>query len=444
MKQMQQNSGSPRHEPVRKPVLFTAVILGVVALAGAVLYLHTSKSPEQTQTPVETVQTSNAPAADEDPLLLPNGTNLAAMAQTPAPGISAVPLKTSPAAVENRPVRPEPSAYTKRLVDILSTIDTKTPMTPEKAGEWKTAMDQLVKEGAGSIPAIQQFLDKNEDVRFNYGTGTNLLGETTVRAALIEALGQISGPESLAAQSQLLAMTADPAEIAMLANQLEKAAPEQYRQLAMDAARSALEMAAAGKLPDRDVGPLFSLLQKYGDANTVDYLKGMMNNWRYYGAIALSDLPNGAGVPALVDMVKNQDSAAKGTRNVALWMLAQEADSDVARNTLLEQAKNSTVPCSSWIEISSILGGNVFYIGNPTAQGRVPVSGERSWLLRQGNQAFYSIPRTTPYAQDQLAQRLALIDQLIAANQGCPDMNAMLQKAKADLLARNPQPVSGQ
>jgi hypothetical protein len=37
-----------------------------------------------------------------------------------------------------------------------------------------------------------------------------------------------------------------------------------------------------------------------------------------------------------------------------------------------------------------------------------------------------------------------LLDRLIAANQACPDMNAMLQKAKADLMGRYAQPVPAQ
>ncbi len=321
-------------------------------------------------------------------------------------------------------------------MEILSGLDSKTPMTPEKAAEWKQAMEQLVKEGAGAIPAIQQFLEKNEDLRFNYGGGTNLLGESTLRTALIKTLAGIQGPESLALQAQILQTTADPTEIALLARQLDRQAPEQYRAMAIEAAQAALEMARTGKLPDRDVGPLFSILQQYGGENMVDYLKGSMGNWSYYSAIALADLPNGAGIPALVDMVANPESTGRTSRMVALWMLAQEAESELARTTLLEQTQKASIPCPLWMQLSSILSGNIFQIGNATAEGRIPAGGEQSWILRQGNQSFYSTPSPTGLPPEYVNQRVAFIEQLIAANAQCPEAIGWLQKAKADLLAR--------
>jgi hypothetical protein len=319
-------------------------------------------------------------------------------------------------------------------MDILSDVDPKTPMTPEKAAQWKQALQQLAQEGAGALPAIQQFLDRNQDVKLDFGGDTNIIGESTLRTALIKVLDNIGGPEAMAFEAQWMQSTTDPNEIAMLARQLEKQAPEQYRQLALEAAQAALSMAASGKLPDRDVGPLFSLLQQYGDANSVDYLKSQMGKWKYYGAIALSQLPNGAGVPALTDMVKETEPGP--TRNVGFWMLAQDVDSDLAQSTLLDQAQKSTIPCPTWIEISSILAGNEFHIGSAEAQKRLPVAGERSWKLNNGNQNFYSTPRTDPYTVDQISRRIAVLQQMIAANKNCPEAVEWLQKALAQLQGR--------
>jgi hypothetical protein len=405
----------------------------LICFGGAVLLLKYPYAPAEVASTEESPPSKSNPQ-EEPPLVQPSAKapSLPITTTTPQPNLSPVPPTNT--AVELKPSRPEPSAYTKRLMDILSDVDPKTPMTPEKAAQWKQALQQLAQEGAGALPAIQQFLDRNQDVKLDFGGDTNIIGESTLRTALIKVLDNIGGPEAMAFEAQWMQSTTDPNEIAMLARQLEKQAPEQYRQLALEAAQAALSMAASGKLPDRDVGPLFSLLQQYGDANSVDYLKSQMGKWKYYGAIALSQLPNGAGVPALTDMVKETEPGP--TRNVGFWMLAQDVDSDLAQSTLLDQAQKSTIPCPTWIEISSILAGNEFHIGSAEAQKRLPVAGERSWKLNNGNQNFYSTPRTDPYTVDQISRRIAVLQQMIAANKNCPEAVEWLQKALAQLQGR--------
>src|SRR5205814_7367270 len=113
-----------------------------------------------------------------------------------------------------------------------------------------------------------------------------------------------------------------PGGSAWLAPSLEQQAPGQYGPSAMEAAREALGMATAGKLEGRDVGPLFGLLQQYGGADAISELQGVSSQYRYYAAIALANMPDGAGISALVQMVQDPEALSKGGRAPALQMLA--------------------------------------------------------------------------------------------------------------------------
>lgn len=426
MGQVQQND-RPGEGAVRKSVLIVIVIAALVCVAA---FFFLKSRPAQTEVVDSEEAAAASPVASEEPALAQSTGSSPAppVAPTPPASTSLSPKASNPA--ETKPGRPEPSSYTRRLMEILSDVDPKTPMTPEKAAQWKQALQQLAQEGAGALPAIQQFLDKNQDVRLD----GSLLGETTLRTALIKVLDSIGGSEAIAFEAQWMQTTTDPNEIALLARQLDKQAPEQYRQLALQAAQSALALANSGKLQDRDVGPLFSLIQQYGDANSVDYIKSVSGKWKYYGAIALAQLPDGAGVPALTEMVKETEPSQ--TRNVGFWMLAQDIDSDLAQSTLLEQAQKSTIPCPTWIEISSILAGSEFHFGSAEIEKRQPVAGERGWKLNNGNQNFYSIPRTTPYTVEQINRRVSVIQGLMAANKNCPEAVEWLQKALSDVQGK--------
>src|SRR5262249_13026184 len=149
-----------------------------------------------------------------------------------------------------------------------------------------------------SVPAIREFLEKNMEYDFGQG-GKQALGFNSARAAMFDALGQIGGPEAVGVLSGSLQNSADPKDIALLAQTLEKLEPNQHRQEFFTAAREALDMAGSGKLSDRDVAPLFELYQKYGDASTAAELANNSKNWNYYSMIALAQLPDGAGIGSL-------------------------------------------------------------------------------------------------------------------------------------------------
>lgn len=160
--------------------------------------------------------------------------------------------------------RPEPSPQTRRLVKSLSEIDlVPGALTPKRVEAWKKTLLELQDHGTGAVPAIEEFFERNVDMRLDSGPGANLLGERTLRIALMKVLFDIPAPENVDLQARVLRTTIDPDEIAVLARQLELQAPGEYRDAIIEAAKGSLDNARKGNLPGRDTGPLIKLLNDY-------------------------------------------------------------------------------------------------------------------------------------------------------------------------------------
>jgi hypothetical protein len=252
--------------------------------------------------------------------------------------------------------------------------------------------------------------------------------------SLLDALGNMAGPEALALSAQVLQNTTDPREISLLARNLERQAPEQYRDAAISAARAAMAEAGAGRLTGKDIGPLFEVLSTYGGPNAVqDFQQAATGQWKYYATIALAGLPEGAGVPALVQMVADSG----GGRVAAMQALAQLIpDYPDARDVIIEQAKQARIPDATWINIAGALIGERFQIGNASGDNNPNL---RTWHLAYGNQNYYAA--LSPLTPEQVQQRLALIDQFLSVNVNNAFATAALQDAKGKLVARQPAPV---
>ena len=425
-------------EGIRKPVLYGVIVL-VVAAVGAVVMSQKKKEPEPAPQPAE-------PAAQPaytrpKPLHTVTGTGEpepAAAAAPNSPPVTATPATPRPPATATTvtAVRlPEPTPETRALVSALANLDLKSiPLTPEAAAAWRDSLGRLVQSGAAGLPAIQEYLALNKDIAFDAVPGAAaLLGSSSLRMSLLEALGNVNTPDGLALSSQILQSTTDPREIALLAQNLERNAPEQYREAALAAARGAMAEASAGRLTSKDVGPLFDVLARYGGANAVgDFQQAASGQYKYYSTIALADLPDGAGVPALVQMVTDPKNQAVGSRIAALQALAQlSADHPDARNVLMEQAKQGTIPGATWINIASSLSGDKFQIGSPTTANNPNL---RSWHLSYGNQNYFASPG--PLTADQVQQRLGLVEQFLTLNANNSIAQTALQDARNKLIAR--------
>jgi hypothetical protein len=339
------------------------------------------------------------------------------------------------------PAFAEPTPETRALVNGLVKLDLAGgPLSDEQVAAWKKNLKDLVDHGATAVPAIREFLAKNVDLDFGAG-GSQVLGYGSARAALVDTLTQIGGPESVAALSGALQVTADPREVAILAQDLEKLEPGVHQQEAVEAARQSLEIASTRKLETADVAPLFEVLQKYGGAGVVTELEKAAGHWNYYGPIALAQLPEGAGIPSLVQLAQDPQ-AANATRDAAMQMLALVSDqSTEARAALVEQARLNRISEFAWGLIAPALSGDRVAFENSAFddRGSLPqVAGVRS-TGTSDNQHFYSAP--VEVTDSQATQRTALIDELLSVATG-PAAQQVLQQSRASLLTRLSQVAS--
>jgi len=432
--------GAEPKETVRKPVLIIITLLLLLCIGGAILFARRDKAgntpPSEadatTQPPAQTTVQRSAPAQD-DGLKVVDTTGTPVDTQPTTAPVAVPSVRRSTPVVDPAVPRVEPSPATRQMVTALTQLDlAQGPLTPEKAAEWKQNLQQLTLQGAAAVPAIREFLDKNLDLNFDATSG-GLLGQSSLRMTFLETLQNIGGPEALAISSQVLQTTLDPKEIAWLARSLEQQAPGQYAQMAANAALEALNMAGTGQqLKGVDVGPLFGVLQQYGGPGAAAELEKLSGQYGYYSTIALGKLPDGAGIPALIQMVQDPQSS-KGTRAPALQMLAQAAlQSPEAMTTLLEQARLNQIPTGTWLNIASILAGDKVEIGPAPVE-----SGVRSSHVAMGNQSWYTVPDRSAWTPDQINSYTAKIDQFLAV---AGNNNAMvvtaLQNSRAAVQGR--------
>ncbi len=220
----------------------TLVGLGAIALLVVALQKERRDSPDRS---------TNAPAEDGQ-----------ARASSPTSRASSVRVPGSTAQLPPAArTWPEPSPEARQLVNSLGEVR-PGEITPEGAAIWQRNLRELLDQGTGAISALEEFLQRNEDVKFD----SDLLGEPSLRIALLRLLSDLPGPGNLELQEQVLRTSGDPDEIALLANQLELQAPGKYRAAIIEAAQAAVENASNGKLAGRDAAPLVRLLEKYGEA----------------------------------------------------------------------------------------------------------------------------------------------------------------------------------
>jgi hypothetical protein len=278
--------------------------------------------------------------------------------------------------------------------------------------EWKERLRQLIQRG--DVPAIAAFLRQNVDYKFG-SEGVASLGFASARAAMLDALNQMGGPEALAVLAQTLQTTASPQEIATLAQDLQGQAPGTYVADILRAARETLAMASDGQLDKAtDVGPLFDVLVRYGGADTVADLQQAADKWKYYSAIALAQLPNGAGIPALIQATVAPPQPGSDTE-AALQTIAQVAvQYPEAAAALLQQARDNKIPSSMWPYLASGLIGDQFLIdGGSASPANDPAV--MTIHINSGNQNYYAEPTANNFTPGQITARLALINNLIAS-----------------------------
>jgi hypothetical protein len=354
-------------------------------------------------------------------------------ATAPVPDeIKAVTPPSRPVPVAAGPARAVASAETRQMVEALMLAPGAAPLSAEGVAAWKQNLQTLIQQGAAGIPAIRDFLELNKDLSLG-AANAQMLGYDTVRVALFDALRQIGGTEGAQATLEVLRGTGDPREVLALARNLEAMAPGEHRQEMLHSARQVLEMAKRGELTGYDVGPVFEVFQKYGGAEALQDLQQAGGQWKYYGAIGLANLPDGAGIPSLIQMA----TGTGGNRDLALDMLAQVSlQYPEARAALLEQIRAGKITRNQWPYLSSVLSGDYYQL--PDALWFAAQNGldrQKTAHVRYGNQNFYQGPLPGGGSLEQIYQQMALVDEIAAAASD-PAAAQVLQNTKGILNRR--------
>ena len=294
----------------------------------------------------------------------------------------------------------------------LTSLDLKGPITAEDAQKWKESLQQLVHQGPSSVAAIQEYLAQNQDASYAGVTGADQLGYSSLRAGLLNALGQIGGPESMAAMLQTLQTTVFPTDIATLAATLEQQTPGQYQGDILTAVRGQLALAAQDQLGNANVGPLFQLLSSAaanGNDVTADLAQYSVK-WPYYAAIELANLPNSAGVASLVQMAQNNTGVSQ-IQTAAAQALAELApQNSQARSALLDMAQQGQLSDTALAQLAPYLGGRENQLGSGTNPSGTSTQGLH---LANGNQDFSVADLLNSLTPDQVTQRISIVDQLL-------------------------------
>jgi hypothetical protein len=163
---------------------------------------------------------------------------------------------------------------------------------------------------------------------------------------------------------------------------------------------------------------LFETLQAVGDANTLAALKQAVPQWNYYATLALAGLPGGAGIPTLIDLVKDPAITGMGLGDFALRPLAQVAvQYPDAAQALIDQARLNKIPDSAWPTVVAALAGT---------------------YIQYGNQIFGTTAPPADWTAQEINRRIAILNQMLAATGNAPARQA-IQNALLSLAQRRPK-----
>jgi hypothetical protein len=170
------------------------------------------------------------------------------------------------------PSRPTPS----EIIAKLRTLRGGSPKQLREAVYW---LAELTQQGATALPAIREFLGRNQDIDFDTATFTQNknLREVplefalppSLRFGLFDVVRQIGGPDAEEILAEALARNGRGIEVIYLSRALQELSPNKYRDVALTVARDLLASSApstfASPLDRNHRDNLFSVLAMYND-----------------------------------------------------------------------------------------------------------------------------------------------------------------------------------
>jgi hypothetical protein len=198
-------------------------------------------------------------------------------ARSRSPQVLTLPV-TAPPTTAAGPSRLSPAEIIAKLAALKSAPPGQA-RTTRQAIHW---LEELIASGPAALPAIQEFLARNEDIDFagsSQGRGgragpvpNDFVLPPSLRFGLFDAVKQIGGPDAEKVLANALSSTGRGLELAWLARTLQEIAPNQYRDVALAAAHTLLARplpANPTPLDRSERDQLFSVLTLYGDNSYV-------------------------------------------------------------------------------------------------------------------------------------------------------------------------------
>ena len=263
----------------------------------------------------------------------------------------------TPAPTTVKPLKATPAEMVARLRELR---------IPPGAGQSRAArmaiheFEELIAAGPAALPAIREFLARNEDIDFAVVQGRGGRGSVpdefvlppSLRFGFFDVVKLIGGAEAEKLLADTLATTGRGAELAWLARALQGLAPNKYREVALAATRELLARPSPAKpgspldLNDRD--HLFSVLAMYGDTGYVSAAQSQLV--QADGAVdrgALKYLQQSLGPQAVTIAAQAYQNPLLLTNATAKEPLARLAlnfaGADSQANELYQQAINDPV-----------------------------------------------------------------------------------------------------
>lgn len=445
--QHQWNFTAPAESRWSRPLLIggIGVALSLVGIA------HVWQSPPASTPQAAAIIPQPAPAVEKNPVE-PQQTSVVRQRDTqPKPRQQP---RTPTLVAEPTVTQPQPPAQpldamqgTWQLNDLVTQLKGQKEISAEKIKNIKQLLRELRKQGVAAVPAIREFLRQKSDVNFAKMKGGELLDHATLRQALMSTLHKIGGKESQAVSLEVLSSTQDPVEIALLARNLENEAPDVYREAVLQTINNALVSWTGAKDPV-EMRPLFELLQDLGgrevaailaqfpaNADSVQYLRNRNSQIdptvRLYALLALTDLPDGKGIPNLTALASDPTVPVQHKPALPFRMLAQSALSyNEAGQSLVDLAKAGQIPENAWREVSEALKGN--YLRFPSPSPSMETSYPQPYYDENHKIRYEQHLVSADWSPKQVNQQIALIDNLLQATTS-PTAKQALQQARVSL-----------
>lgn len=170
--------------------------------------------------------------------------------------------------------------------EIIATLQTVKASGSSRNTRFAIArFENLIEAGTNALPAIREFLTKNEDIDYSSwgdrgrsrGVPSDFVLPPSLRFGLFDVVKQIGGADAEKLLADVLQTTGRGMEVAYLVNTLQEIAPNKYRESALAVAHDLLDHpASSGQTDKYERDYLFGVLSLYGDTSLVSTVQGQL------------------------------------------------------------------------------------------------------------------------------------------------------------------------